>query len=879
MKKACVRKIICGLFLAAASFCNAQVTVSGADTAPTILAQPSSQTAAYGANVSFNVSASGQGLKYVWQKNGWGLADYNNIAGAHNPTLHIVGAALDDAGSYQVIIFNSSGNAITSSVVTLSLNSTVIFADDFENGRRNWLPLLDSAPLALNSSRNHTPGGSNSVLAINGPKRIYHSLPKKVSGRVRYSFWMYDDGKSKMAYGELVGYNGEVGYAKYVNKYGRGLQQSLAIGYRVPTGTNVEARLEVLDPTKYQARVLRGTNAGWVNLNAPGTPNRSIGWHKFEIHRHKNEQTVEFYVDGVLGRTIHGAKPADIDTLMLGAWEAPGTNNLAKARTSCSFDDVSLEAYPSTFNYRDSLSLGPIPTLMQLRETGTNALMAAITPGTVSEAAGSTMQALAGNWAVVATGIVAQGVRGQLACTVNAPADDMYRVEIEGREEEGKIPGADLPINVWIDGEYLGHYDLASAQANGLVHCFTPFIRAGAHTVTVEWDNARPRRSLYVQAVRLQSLHTTDVTDTGMKKWVAHRLAAQNGLEVVSSRTSPACIEGRGRYLSMMSLAAGTAYPLSPLPVLHSAGFRWYANVPLSASNITRIEISYQNGGLAETNDVEWQVSNIFDVGNLMIRRGDALLLDAVPVGVTNGTTVISIGTDVLQTDVATPVPYRFDQPGTFKVTGTYGSFSKTITVKVVDASLDPVVAVASWRSHWDCTNLPPEVVLDSDPRLVLEGIRPLRKIRKSTKPAPVLPQGRNVRSFRVSNASPQEPRYVVARVGGNGPIIASSAIQGVRLAIPPETSLKIVGRLDDGSQIIEGTYLLAPTLPSLTLGIHIATGGVTFDDGTIDKLLKPADFNAVGLCRIRFVRAPNLDGSVCHVCQVYDNGVLIDRR
>src|SRR5690348_11064497 len=130
MKNACVR-LVFGFLIATTHLCSAQVIVSGADNGPAILVQPSSQTAAYGSDVSFNVSASGPGLKYVWKKNGSKLADYNNIAGAHTPMLHIVGAALDDAGSYRVIVFNSTGNAVTSSVVTLSLSSTVIFADDF----------------------------------------------------------------------------------------------------------------------------------------------------------------------------------------------------------------------------------------------------------------------------------------------------------------------------------------------------------------------------------------------------------------------------------------------------------------------------------------------------------------------------------------------------------------------------------------------------------------------------------------------------------------------------------------------------------------------------------------------------------------------------
>ena len=51
---------------------------------------------------------------------------------------------------------------------------------------------------------------------------------------------------------------------------------------------------EVWDGTKYQGRVTFGSSAGWFNLDGPGAPSRSLGWHKFAIERLADETTINF---------------------------------------------------------------------------------------------------------------------------------------------------------------------------------------------------------------------------------------------------------------------------------------------------------------------------------------------------------------------------------------------------------------------------------------------------------------------------------------------------------------------------------------------------------------------------------------------------------
>ncbi|MCL5098655.1 MAG: immunoglobulin domain-containing protein, partial [Candidatus Omnitrophica bacterium] len=85
--------------------------------APVITVQPASQTVTAGANVTFSVTATGTApLAYQWQKDGVNI----NGATSQNLTLSIITTA--DAGSYRVIVSNSSGSA-TSALATLTVNT------------------------------------------------------------------------------------------------------------------------------------------------------------------------------------------------------------------------------------------------------------------------------------------------------------------------------------------------------------------------------------------------------------------------------------------------------------------------------------------------------------------------------------------------------------------------------------------------------------------------------------------------------------------------------------------------------------------------------------------------------------------------------------
>ena len=88
--------------------------------APAIGTQPQSQTGCTGSNVSFSVTATGDGLAYQWRKNG------SDIPGANAATYTINGITSTSAGSYDVVVSGTCSPSVTSTAVSLTVDAAPI---------------------------------------------------------------------------------------------------------------------------------------------------------------------------------------------------------------------------------------------------------------------------------------------------------------------------------------------------------------------------------------------------------------------------------------------------------------------------------------------------------------------------------------------------------------------------------------------------------------------------------------------------------------------------------------------------------------------------------------------------------------------------------
>ena len=115
------------------------VTLTVTAAGPTISTQPTSQTVAVGASVTFTVVATGSGtLTYQWYKGS------TAISGATSASYTIATAATSDADSYYVTVTDTTGTT-TSSTVTLTVGSTTACDSSYVSGVMSAITTLDTA--------------------------------------------------------------------------------------------------------------------------------------------------------------------------------------------------------------------------------------------------------------------------------------------------------------------------------------------------------------------------------------------------------------------------------------------------------------------------------------------------------------------------------------------------------------------------------------------------------------------------------------------------------------------------------------------------------------------------------------------------------------
>jgi hypothetical protein len=210
------------------------------------------------------------------------------------------------------------------------------------------------------------------------------------------------------------------------------------------------------------------------------------------------------------------------------------------------------------------------------------------------------------------------------------------------------------------------------------------------------------------------------------------------------------------------------------------------------------------------------------------------------------------------------PHPCQFNQPGVFTVTGTYaGTVPQTgnITVDVVDYAFpnNPDCWVG-WERYWDLTNIPPEVALQADSRLVFELTTALPD------------NGQRIGLLTAAN----EVRKVVARLGTGGPILDSTRVNGFEFWTPSDTYTRVLRADTNGNQIVEAMLVLSPVPSDLLVQMDVNAGGIMFSDGSISKALSASDFDSLGRCKVQFLRPAGARTSVCHSIKVLQGADLV---
>lgn len=211
--------------------------------------------------------------------------------------------------------------------------------------------------------------------------------------------------------------------------------------------------------------------------------------------------------------------------------------------------------------------------------------------------------------------------------------------------------------------------------------------------------------------------------------------------------------------------------------------------------------------------------------------------------------------------------PYKFSQPGLFRVTGTYrgsgGSATrKTILVKAFSAPLGN--SICAWVGKPRLWSWPkpvePEIVLEPDSRL---------RLPKATS------TGGAIETFSLATDE-AEPRWIAARLGQAGPILSTLQVDGFRLFSGLQTDFGVLEKYEDGTDLIQMGVVMSPALPDVAVELKLIVGGVVFEDGAVVKRWTGGELNSLGEAVVRFLRPAVSKTSVCHTVAAWQDTTFL---
>jgi hypothetical protein len=451
----------------------------------------------------------------------------------------------------------------------------------------------------------------------------------------------------------------------------------------------------------------------------------------------------------------------------------------------------------------------------------------------------------------------------------------MYRVQIEATHLWRKslcspaLPEDTSDILCYLDGRLISVERLVAPDGiYETVQFFTPCMIPGTHTLRLFWENVHSRISLKIKEIRLQRLGGPDANGNGVKDWVEVSIGAFSSVEApVVSVTSPLCLEGKGRYSDMISVAACGAN----IATLPSPDDRWYADVPLAPTGVTAMVVSFQNGGLILQAQTAWTALNMFELASestSTVRKGDCMKLTAHPAEPGEGTVTITGAGQTATGTPDTPAIFAFTNAGTYTITGTWTSangnpVTRTFTVKVLSGGFptNPAACLVNVARPWTCTNLPSAAVVDvGDTNKVIVTQQTLTQGRKLT----------------VTTREPYFPRYILARAGTGGPILASQKLEPFSMRAAMDGFFWVAQVYPDGRHLWYNEIVAARVPATVNMHIQVIVGGVTFDDLTVVRWITRANLTLLDEYTIGLIRGPQVTTSSCHSLKAYQNGEYV---
>jgi hypothetical protein len=476
---------------------------------------------------------------------------------------------------------------------------------------------------------------------------------------------------------------------------------------------------------------------------------------------------------------------------------------------------------------------------------------------------GSSATAVTGSWVREGDGVRSVSRSGTLAFGVDLAAPGTYMAVFRICQNNIYTAQDAFDLALGADGMPSGRQVFYASNGSWTEALFVlPPLAAGRHELTLTWWNTAANTFLEVGALEIRSYGGPDADADGVPDWLEARASrvAAFAAPPASSWVSPVCVEGAGRYLEQAGVAWETLDGVTNATPFPGVGDRWYLDVPLLLDAPTAFAVTADGGVTAATNTLSWQPFDLSapPTNAVVLRAGDSLLL-ASSAGETafefflGGVAVTNL------TFGASPAAFAFPSAGEYVVAEAGGTSGVPVAVRAVAASFGgDALCVAGTPRVWNCPGIPTNgVCVDVDDRLT----------------ASASPLASGGTAFTLLSVSPSALR-MVARLGDDGPVIDSAAVNAVYG--DNGTYWREVEVFPDGVRVVEVRLQLGNVTPDIRVVLTIFVSGVTFEDGTLVKVLTAADFDADGVCRYRLLQSPGSTSSTCHTTRIYQGSTYV---
>ena len=548
-----------------------------------------------------------------------------------------------------------------------------------------------------------------------------------------------------------------------------------------------------------------------------------------------------------------------------------------------------------------------------------------------------------GNWIPLDTDIVALSRRGHVEYDLPVPSSGIFLLKIDATQNVRESRRNNFKLLIYIDDEYIGRkYLSAEYGKSGQVTCVTPWLsKVGSHRMRIFWDNVYERTSLRIKKVTLQQTENVASSFDGATGWVKTALTTLNVVDKAPSEsiTSPVCIEGLSRFSSRIEVTTNDG--IGPVTAQQGVGDRWFADVPLSPMNPTLINTSFEDGAYNVEKEIEWVPTNIFESSDLVIRKGDALLLTAASPNVLIGSVTIEVmpktkmklvsevdgeitqeidlnaysdqvlfspegnlshlqKTDVnhgqeffefnnsedfpskiqdfdqpfypvYETSVQEPIPHIFNETGVFEVMGTHSLLNSQATGKIrvtVICAPETTPSPAVWKDRerqWDWDGLPEQAVVEAAWPLAVKEINSISDGGKS---------------FNLIVERAERDPFLVARLGGDGPILSTVKVDAFWLRSGVEGRIRRIESSEEGNAVYTERIFAWGLPPTVDLCLEALTSGVYLggEDVQLARTVTRSHFNELGEYPYELITVKE-DLPTCHKLDVYQDGFYIGSR